>query len=72
MEVRVLVDLRQLGNSAVVAFEPMPVVLDNDRARQMISPVTVAFNIGGRPTATYSPGLSTGIANRGAFRWMAE
>jgi hypothetical protein len=42
------------------------------REHLMTSRVTAAFNIGGRPTATYSRGLSTGIANRGAFRWMAE
>src|ERR1700737_1622048 len=40
------------------------------RPPPMILPVAVAFNIGGRPAATYSRGLSNGTANRGGFRWM--
>ena len=42
------------------------------RARPMISSVTAAFNIGRRPTATYSFGRSSGTANRGGFRWTDE
>jgi len=42
------------------------------RARPMISPVTAAFNIGGRPTATYLCGRSSGIGNGDGFRWMGE